>query len=171
MLKILGIVVIVLGVCGFICGWKETKKTRLINLHYMIKIITEAEFILIRERKSIIFLFEYMGKEKNAMSIICKEMAVLLKEHAYKNGLQAWENAVRENHEGLCLSKEQETIICMAGEALFKKTAAQMEESLVTNKLRLQKIIENEEQRISEQNRLVIPLCAFGGILLIIIFL
>ena len=44
-----------------------------------------------------------------------------------------------------------------------------MSDSLSIYRIRIEKMIEAEQRKIAEQKRIVMPLSAFGGILLIII--
>ena len=148
MLKLIGIAVVLSGICGWVYTWKDSKDSRITNLRYMHRILTEAEYILVREKRSIIYF---------------------LKNHTYASGSQAWERAVLDRRDSLCLDKGQTHIICMAGESFFARTAKQMSDSLSTYRIRIEKMIEAEQRKIAEQKRIVMPLSAFGGILLIII--
>ena len=167
MLKLIGIAVVLSGICGWVYTWKESKDSRITNLRYMHRILTEAEYVLVREKRSIIYFFEYMGNDKSAK--VCRDVAVLLKNHTYAAGSKAWEHAVLDRRDSLCLDKGQTHIICMAGESFFARTAKQMSDSLSTYRIRIEKMIEAEQRKIAEQKRIVMPLSAFGGILLIII--
>lgn len=169
MLKLIGIAVVLSGICGWVYTWKDSKDSRITNLRYMHRILTEAEYILVREKRSIIYFFEYMGNDKSTMAKVCSDVAVLLKNHTYASGSQAWERAVLDRRDSLCLDKGQTHIICMAGESFFARTAKQMSDSLSTYRIRTEKMIEAEQRKIAEQKRIVMPLSAFGGILLIII--
>ena len=124
MLKLIGIAVVLSGICGWVCTWKESKDSRITNLRYMHRILTEAEYVLVREKRSIIYFFEYMGNDKSAMAKVCSDVAVLLKNHTYAAGSQAWEHAVLDRRDSLCLDKGQIHIICMAGESFFARTAS-----------------------------------------------
>ena len=55
MLKLIGIAVVLSGICGWVYTWKESKDSRITNLRYMHRILTEAEYILVREKRSIIY--------------------------------------------------------------------------------------------------------------------
>ena len=110
-----------------------------------------------------------MGNDKRTMAKVCRDVAVLLKNHTYAAGSKAWESAVLDRRDSLCLDKGQTHIICMAGESFFARTAKQMSDSLSTYRIRIEKMIEAEQRKIAEQKRIVMPLSAFGGILLIII--
>lgn len=169
MLKLMGIFIIACGIAGAVGAWCDNYRRKIDNIKAMIELLNRAVYVLVKEKRKVIYFFNIMSEGKTDIAAICGDMAKVLESHICATGEEAWRRCVSERKNELCMDKMQLELMYRAGEVFFAKTGLQMNRDLKIIREQFNENLRGEQLKLKEQKKIVMPLSAFGGILLMII--
>ena len=170
-MKIMGIIMMITGIIGFIGDWTMRHITRRKRLDEILLFLRKAVYALEETHTPWIRFFEeYEGRDICVVESI-HEVASRLKENRYPKGELAWQDAMTERKETLDLSKEAFELFYNSGDAFFGKS---QKENLEQLRLYIKLLFECKEQEckeFAEKKKVWIPVGGLGGLMVIIILI
>lgn len=170
-MKMVGIVILVIGIVGYIYDWISRHITRSKRLEEILIFFRKAVYAMEETHIPWIRFFEEYHGEFLEITDSIHEVAYRLKEHRYPKGEPAWQDVMTENRESLDLSKEAFELLYHSGDAFFGKSQRENLEQLNMYIKLLYECKEREDKEFAEKKKVWIPVGTLGGVMIIIILI
>ena len=103
MLKLMGIFIIACGIAGAVGAWCDNYRRKIENIKAMIELLNRAVYVLVKEKRKVIYFFNIMSDGKTEIAAICGDMAKVLESRICATGDEAWKRCVSERKNELCM--------------------------------------------------------------------
>ena len=170
-LKLIGILLLGIGILGQVYEWITRQKTRQRKLREMEIFFQKAIYAMEEEKvRWIVFFENYESKEPLIMETL-QEIALRLRENRYAKGEDAWEAVFIEKKKQWDCSEASFHLLIQAGHAFFGKSRKENSCFLQSYLKQLKESQIQEKQKFQEEKKVWIPVSMLGGCMVVIILL
>ncbi len=170
-MKIVGIIIMVIGIVGFIHDWILRHITRRKRMEEFLFFFRKAVYAMEETHTPWIMFFEkYEGRDACVTESV-HEVADRLKENRYPKGELAWQDVMTERRDTFDFSKDTFELLYHSGNAFFGKSQKENLELLRLYIKLLSDCKERESKEFAERKKVWIPVGTLGGIMVIIILI
>ena len=171
MLKLLGVMGISAGIAGSLQYWWNGK-CRLLNfLDGYVELLSAGRRELTEEKRKTSDFFREYSSENRIIGEGTRYIAESIRLHTYGTGIEMWKECW-DNHlteEGI--GRDVILEVNKTGKAFFGKNPEENEKLFRLYENRFRDLYEREEGRSKEQKKLVFPVGALAGLMLIVILI
>ena len=171
MWKILGLILVVLGVAGVLYSWIGILKEREGCLEEFLVFLKKALFAMKTEKVKVIDFFAKYNTKDALLEEILKEVAGRLSTNTYPNGQMVWEEVFREEEQNLNFDHEVIECIVQAGNGFFGRSRAENISFLEKSIKELEKQLEKMKEKNIQERKVWLPVGMLGALMLVIILL
>lgn len=171
MLKLVGVMAIVFGMAGAIFEWYQAR-ARMINfIDDFGGFLAEGQRQTIENKKTTIEYFACYKGKNSVINNCSRDIAVKLSQHYMPTGGEIWKHCWELHTEDIALTGEGRKLLLEAGDAFFGKTTTECKYWFELYERRFQELYEREKGRSNEQKKIVVPVGAFIGMMLIVMLI
>lgn len=171
MLNIIGCTGIILGTIGMLWVWEEQQLSKRRFFQEMYHMFRRGKYELVGlQRRCIDFFMEYQSPRKEIMEA-CLQIAGKLSRHEVATGEQAWNSVWEDTIKQLYLTKEEREILLVSGAAFFGKNLKETEELFLVYQGQYEQLAKQCRKMHLERRKVVLPVGALGGMMLIILLM
>lgn len=171
MLSLMGCVGILLGTFGILWTWEEQQRRKRIYLTELCGLFRRGKYVLIGQQKSCVDFFREYHSGNEDITQCCKRIGQKLAAHEVATGEQAWRQVWETIFSPMCFSGEEKEIIRASGAAFFGKNRKEVEELFDIYQSQYEGLVEQSRQTHKEKRKVVLPVGALCGIMLIILLI
>lgn len=177
MFKLVGIVMMGIGIMGVIKDWMFRQIRRQKRMEEIISFYRKAVYAIEETQTPLIPFFESiesvesLGNRDSCLTDCVHEIAARLKENRYPKGKSAWQEVMKEQRERWDFSKESFDLLFHSGSAFFGKSQKENLELLRLYIRLFSDCARKEKMAFAEQKKVWIPVGALGGIMLVIMLM
>lgn len=176
--KIVGIVMLLGGVIGFLYSWICGQKERQKRMEEFIIFLQKSIFAMESEKIKVIDYFsnyvsrksQIIGDNDKVLENILHEIAKRLSMNTYPKGQDAWEEVLREEEANLDFDKETFGVILQVGNGFFGRSCEENICFLQKSLNELEKQQEKLKERDAKERKVWVPVGMLGGVMLMIMF-
>lgn len=175
--KIVGLLLVLGGVTGYLYSWicMQRKKER--QLEEFIVFLQKSIFAMETEKVRVIEYFgnyesmkQIRGKTESVLGKTLQEIAKRLATNTYPNGQFVWEEVLKEEKQNWALDGETFGVVLAAGAGFFGRSCQEnicfLQKSIKELEMRKMKIKEKDVQ----ERKVWVPVGMLGTVMLLIIF-
>lgn len=168
--KIVGILLVLAGVAGYLYSWTCAQKEKQTRLEEVIVFLQKSIYAMETEKIKVI---DYFAKYKceTVLEKSLREISKRLATNTYPMGQDAWEEVLKEEEQNWNLDKDTFDFILRAGDGFFGRNR---EENICLLEKTMQEL-EIEQKRAKEKDakerKVWIPVSMLGGMMLTILFI
>lgn len=170
-MKIIGIIIMVIGMGGFIRDWILRHITRRKRMEELLSFFRKAVYAMEETHTPWIRFFEEYESRDECVAESIHEVARRLKENRYPKGELAWRDVMTERKVVWDFSKAAFELLYNSGNAFFGKS---QKENLELLRLYIRLLFdckEQESKEFAEKKKVWIPVGALSGVMIIIILI
>ena len=116
------------------------------------------------------FFAQYEGQDKNLNKFV-KQLWEFLSDFRFATGEEAWKEAMMASKIQVYLPEEGYSLLCESSKGFFGLSKDENKEVLTYYKHRMEECLEQEKRKFCQQRKIVLPMGALGGAMLVILLL
>lgn len=171
MLSLIGCVGIVLGTFGGLYTWEEQQLAKSRFLQEMYQMFRKGKYVLVGQQRRCIDFFEEYRAQMEEITEVCGRVAQKLTKHSVAAGEMAWVGEWQESILKYRLNKEEQEILLASGTAFFGKNRKEVEELFGVYQNQFERLAKKSRQAHEEKRKVVLPVGALSGMMLIILLI
>lgn len=170
-MKLVGIGMIGIGIIGCLRAWIYGYSGQIRCMEAVIAFLRHAIHTMESNPKPWQeFFANYEGQDKNLNGFVQK-VGEMLKEFHFATGEEAWKEAMKESGIHFFLTEEGYSLLYEISKGFFGLSKEENKEVLTYYKRRMEECLEEEKRKFSQQRKIVLPMGALGGVMLVILLL
>lgn len=169
--KLIGTLLIIWGIAGYLYSWQFKQKARRERVESFIVFLQKSVFIMEAENIKVGHLFCRCQGKSEVLNKTLSEVARRLELNIYPKGESVWEEVFREEEQNWDLDQETFGLIINAGNGFFGKNRSE-------NVCFLQKSIRDIElqekknkEKDAKERKVWIPVGMLSGMMIVILFI
>ena len=170
-MKIVGMGMIGIGIIGWLRAWVHNYRSQIKCLESVIALLRHAIHTMeSNPRPWQEFFASYEGQDKNLNEFV-KKLWEYLSEFRFATGEESWREAMKVTRIGDFLPEEGCTLLSEMSKGFFGISKEENQEVLTYYKRRVEECLKEEKRKFSQQRKIVLPMGALGGVMLVILLL
>lgn len=180
MWKMIGFVLVLGGVAGYLYSWVCEQKKKQMRLEEVIHFLQKSIFVMEKEKMKVVDYFikytshdsrKWTGVEDTVLESILQEIANRLSTNTYPNGQMVWEEVFMEEEQNWSFDREVFEIILHAGNGFFGRSCAENVSFLKKSLAELEEQKVKEKEKDVQKRKVWIPVGMLGAVMVVILFI
>lgn len=171
MLSLIGCTGIVLGTIGMLWAWEEQQILKSRYLQEMYCMFRKGKYMLVGQQKRCTDFFREYQSAQGEITEACNRIGEKLLYHEVAFGEQAWREVWQTFIPRYHLTKEEREVLMMSGCAFFGKNLKETEELFGVYQGQYDQLTKQCRQTHKERRKVVLPVGALSGVMLIILLI